>query len=717
MCVSLVRLRDGYKLPATFLSDWSGFQFALAVRFTKALWEKTIMIRPRLVWAGSAVATIISANTLALAADYYLDSVGGDDAKDGNTEATAKKTFKMPSGSGNTVYLKRGSSWTTSLNASNVKVTTYGSGERPIINGAVTVNNATVEGLHSMTTKGNGMNVQSNSIVRDCDIDGANNTSTGVAMGVNGTGNKILGNYVHDFKFSVSGGEMDNSGGAEGIMVMASDNEVGFNRAVNLYSDNATLGGYEGGCFEIVNGKALSTISNVSFHHNYCERSVGLWEGCSGDFSATGGAIQENHAIIENVTVSYNVSVDSMWMYLLQPVNTDFRNVVFAHNTNIHTPKSKEWWPNSNGYSSMAMVVATYTNSAAGKTYETDNQYFKKGAGFQPGTIIVKNNIFVDTISSSPSFGLFTSDLTDHSNNIFAPANANVGSLKLAATDKKVALADLAFTADYRLTAASVAAIDQGATVGMTGNGSLAVSALKPEYFASVFNQDIDTHPVPSGAAPDVGASEYCSDASCTSTAGGSPSTGGATSVTNGGSASGGGASSTSSGGRVSVGGTSTVAIGGNAANGGASSSVASSGSSAATSNGGSVANTGGSASSSSAPPAGTGGSNAPGAGGNTGAVNNGGQASSSPAGGDVGVVGASGAQGSGTSTNTGAPPTAGGQSGSVTGVPSQDGGCACRLSGTSRNGLGTVLVSVGLAVLALGRRRRRVATGPHRSA
>ena len=288
---------------------------------------------------GAALVAVLSASTLALAADYYFDSVEGNDANNGTTEATAKKTLTVQSG--NTMHLKRGSSWTVSnFMLSNVTLTTYGSGARPVINGSVMVTGSTVEGLLVRPTTGNGFNVQSNNTIRDCEVDGTNGTEAILGFGVMGENNKIIGNYVHDLSVSQSGSSMNNSGGAEAFMVMASNNEVAFNSAVNCQSINTTLGGFEGGCLEIVNGKAGSTITNVSFHHNYCEKSVGLWEGCSGDFSGTGGGIQTNHGIIENVTVSYNIAVDSMWLFLLQPVNTDFRNVVFANNTIIHTPQS-----------------------------------------------------------------------------------------------------------------------------------------------------------------------------------------------------------------------------------------------------------------------------------------------------------------------------------------------------------------------------------------
>jgi hypothetical protein len=486
------------------------------------------MIQARHVGVALGFAAFLAADSLVLAADYYFDSVGGDEAADGKTEATAKKTLKMPTGTGNVVHLKRGSSWTMSLSVNNVTVTTYGDGERPVINGSVTVSKSLFEGVKVMPTAGNGINIQSDSTVQDCDVDGTHGQTTNVAIGVMGQNNRILNNVIQHFHVSQSGGSMDNSGGAEGIMVMASNNEIAWNSGIDLQSPNSTLGGFEGGCYEIVNGKALSTIANVSFHHNYCEKSIGLWEGCSGDFSATGGSIQENHAIIENVTVSYNVAVDSMWLFLLQPVNTDFKNVVFAHNTLIHTPKTLEWFDAS--HTSMGLAVATYTNNANGVTYDTDNEFYKKGAGFQPGTIIMKNNIFIDDIAPDRRYMMFSVNLTDHSNNIFVPAQAQVGSLTLNSTEQKLALADLGLTDDYRLTAASTAAIDRGVAIGMDGNGNLAGTPVDPTFFASVFNRDYDKHQVPCGAGVDIGASEYCEGA--TTPTGGATGTGGTTGTT-----------------------------------------------------------------------------------------------------------------------------------------------------------------------------------------
>jgi hypothetical protein len=544
-----------------------------------------------------------------------------------------------------------------------------------------------VSGLKVMPTSSNGFNVQSNSNVSDCEVDGANCTASIVGMGVMGENNKILGNYVHDLNYSQSGSTMNNSGGAEGIMVMASNNEVGFNSIVNCQSVNTTLGGFEGGCMEIVNNKGGGqAISNVSFHHNYCDKSVGLWEGCSGDFSSTGGSVLTNHAIIENVTVSYNISVDSMWLFLLQPVNTDFKNVVFANNTIIHTAQSAVYWDSGGGHFSMALAVDSDTST--GTTIKADNQYYVQGSGFPAGTVIVKNNIFVDSISSTRQ-AMFMTNMVDHSNNLFVPANASVSfaysgspALALNSTEQKVDLAALAFTSDYQLAAGSTPAIDKGATVSMSTSASVASAALNAGIFATSFNQDVAKHTVPCGSATDIGASEYCSGSSASLSwptassncgTGGTPSTGGAASVGTGGTPSTGGAASVGTGGTPSTGGVASVGTGGTPSTGGRTST----GGAAPGSAGGLTA--------------------APGTGGSPVATSTGGLAATA-GGGSSAALGVGGA-------NAGAPASTG--VGTTPGSSTDAGTCSCKVVGRStQNPLFAVLGSLGMAIMVARRRR-----------
>lgn len=639
------------------------------------------MMRSRLCLVMLSV--LLTAAAPAFAADYYFDSVGGDDGNDGKTLATAKKTFKMPSGTGNTVYLKRGSSFAGNLSANNVTVKAYGTGNRPEFIGTMSLSKATVDGVAarppadpSATRAPNIINVMGDSTLTDCEADGGGTPEhvLNVGIGVMGTNNRILGNYIHDLAWSQSGGQMDNSGGAEGIIVMASNNEVAWNSAVRCRSSNSSLGGMEGGCYEIVNGKAGSTISNVSFHHNYCEDSVGLWEGCSGDFSADGGGIQDNHGIIENVTISYNVSVDSMWLFLLQPVNTDFKNVVFANNTLIHTAHSAAIYDKSAFHYSMGNAVATYTNSASGKTYDTDNEFYKKGSGFQLGTIIVKNNIFIDDVGST-RYAMFSTSFLDHSNNIFVPANASIGSITLDATEKKMNLADLGLSDVYKLTAKSAAAIDQGVLVNMTTNAQVATKPADLSFFPNVFTQDYDKRAVPCGAGVDIGASEYC-EGGATSTGGASGSGGSVSRPTGTG-----GANGPVSGGSTGTG-SSPEGTGGSASSGGAK------GSGGVSTAGGSTGSTGAQASGGQA----------------GGGVGKGGSASE---GGTVSSGGVSGAGGAGVSSSEGV--GSGGSSGATGPRGASNEGCSCRLGvgrGAAFPGAGSVML---LALSALALRRRRV--------
>ena len=659
------------------------------------------MIRTRLFLVGSTVAVILSARSVAHAADVYFDTVGGDDTKDGTTEATAKKTIKITSG--NSVHIKRGSSYSGNLNLNNATVGTYGCGPRVIINGSVTLTNSTIEGLRALPTKGNAFTVQSGNTMNDCEADGSASTTSTMCMGVMGENNKIFGTYCHDFNVSESGSTVNNSGGAEGIFVMASNNEIAYNSVVNCQSVNTTLGGYEGGCFELLNTKAGATIHDVSFHHNYCEHSVGLFESETGDYSATAGGAIQNHGINENVTVAYNVSVDSCWLFLLQVVNTDFKNYVFANNLIIHTPKSAEYWDSGGGHFSMALAYDSDTST--GTTIKADNQYYSQASGFAAGTIALRNNIFVDTISSSHNV-MFMNNIADHSNNLFVPANASVSfamggsstsAFSLNSTESKVDLAALALTADYQLTAASTPAIDKGTTVSMTMS-TLAASPLNAALFANAFNQDVAGQPVPCGLAPDIGPSEYCngtatlvwpgpSDSNSCAGTGGTPSTGGASGAGGSTSVASGTGGSPNTGGRIGAGGAGAVGSGG-------SGQTASGGGGMA----GSTTNTTSSQ------------------GGTAGQV--------SGAGGAAGQAGTAGASNGGNTTsgggsaNTGGDTTGNGTGGAGAGgdsagrPASAKSGCSCRVAGSSRQDLG-VLALGALGLVALARARRR--HGPSR--
>jgi hypothetical protein len=318
----------------------------------------------------------------------------------------------------------------------------------------------------------------------------------------------------------------------------------------------------------------------------------------------------------------------------------------------------------------MGNAVATYTNSASGKTYDTDNEFYKKGSGFQLGTIVVKNNIFIDDVGAT-RYSMFATSFLDHSNNIFVPANASIGSITVDATEKKMNLADLGLSEVYKLTAKSTVAIDQGVLVNMTTNAQVATKAADPSFCPNVFTQDYDKRAVPCGAGVDIGASEYCEGGA--SGSGGSISrptgTGGANGP-DGGAAIGGTTGTT----------TSPKGTGGAAGGGGAK-------------------GTGGASASGGAPAKGSGGQ----AGG--GVLGKGGAASEGGAIGNGGAVGAGGTGGS-SSDSVGS----GGSSGATLPRGASSEGCSCRMGagrGAAFPGAGSVVLLV-LCALALRRRRMR---------
>ncbi len=438
------------------------------------------------------------------AVHYYIDPQG-DDTHLGTTPEDPWATMaKIPTlGFGPSardpisVHFKRGGAWTTASarpGAGDAWVA-YGEGDRPVIEleksstgtgfggGFSTSGNNYVEGLKIVGNAGVGVSLSGgNNTFIDCEIDGSDGYFQ-LGFSFTSEGNRIIGNYVHDLSaMSGDSGNVNTSGGSEGYMVMASNNEVAYNSASECHGINNTLGGEEGGCYEIVNPKADSTIENVTFHHNYCERSIGLFEACSGNFQGT-DLIQEHHGIIANCSLSYNLSVDAMWLYLLQPVNTDFVNLVFEHNTLIHSKA------NDTDFTQAA-------RNSFGLLYDSDNSTGTTYTGdIAPGELVIRNNLFLvlpDGVAGS-FFGTIPNDA--FYNNAYTrvtPINVSgFGGSGTPVGSGDMVVDDPLMTSDWRLTASSPV-IDKGIPL-----------SLQPWT-------DYDGNPVPCGAAPDIGAFEYC---------------------------------------------------------------------------------------------------------------------------------------------------------------------------------------------------------------
>jgi hypothetical protein len=464
---------------------------------------------------------------------YYLSNKG-DDGNTGTSPEQAWATLgKIPKNKAVAVFFDKGGKWTITVGgttrsglslAAGSVYASYGAGDKPLIYLDSTDQKTTVTAgvqlggnnlVDGLTIKGYaviGFPIGSNgNIVQNCEVDGTIDGSDAGTMqlgfSLSGQHNLIVGNYVHDLAgLSGDTGNVNTSGGSEAFVMNAGNNEVAYNKAVNCWVPNATLNGAEGGCLEIIGNKANELIENAFFHHNYCERSVGLFEACAGNFSNDGKKIQLNHAIVRNATVSYNVSIDAMWLYLLQPANTDFEGLVFEHNTLVHGPRNAEI--PQGGSAAFGVVYDTdvvWTTGASPTTVpcsadtdcgEKELCLDYKGTGkacqyqfkLQPGGVTVRNNMFVVLSGAAAAMMTIPPGPNDFTNNLFAPKLPM--SVK-SGTAGTIVVSDAGLVDTYKLTATSPA-----------------VDKASPEALTAWV--DWAGNKVPCGGAPDIGAFEYC---------------------------------------------------------------------------------------------------------------------------------------------------------------------------------------------------------------
>lgn len=630
--------------------------------------------------AATTIAAVLLTGPLTFAAEYYIDPAGSDSkAGTSATEAWASLTNLSKVKAGDTVNFKAGGQWKATLQGLTIDGATwqaYGTGPRPRIDGAkwnadagagpmATVelkNKAVLDGFFVTADVNFAVYIMGdNSIVRHCEIDG---TGTGVqmALGVWGSHNLVTQTYAHDMDHTTGDtGNVNSSGGAECFVIFGgSDIEVSYNTAINCACKDKTLGGDEGGCVEIINPVGGSTISNVRFHHNYCEHDVGLFEACTG--SGTGKEDpSKNPGTIQDVTLAYNFCVDSKWLFLLQILNTHMRNVVFEHNTIMHTPKKQTAWATDSMSHPDMLGMFFYSDPGTGSSVSSV---------VAPTDVIVRNNIFIEPHNTSS--GVWIGSGFAHNNNLFAPKTMALkdqvgGTFKLDATDILIDTVDaLKLTADYRLGVGSPA-IDKASTEGV-----------------QAWTDDIDLHKVPCGSGPDIGASEYCDGQASIP----HPPAGGTSGGVDGGSTGQGGASD--SGGAPGTGG--AASPGGS---GGAPVTGGAPGAGGKVGGGGNVGSGGGAGGSVIGSGGKSGSGGAVGSGGN---VGDGGAISSGGA--------AGGAAGNGSAAAGGGNSASGGANGGSSTKATTNNGCSCAIGGHGTHGRALLLLGLAL-VLPLLRRRR----------
>lgn len=238
---------------------------------------------------------------------YYVDSVNGSDSNPGTSEARPWKTllpvqayYFQP---GDTIYFKRGSSWTGGLVINDsgetgkpITFKAYGEGDRPIFEnqgGHAIVIDADWIVLKDVLVRNSryaGVLIKDNSehnIVRDIEV---YNVSTGIW--VSGPNNLITQNYIHDVT------SPDPTDIGRGIGIYNRNLEVSYNTITKIESTHPT---WSGNPFEV-----YAYVDGAYIHHNLVHDAGGFAEV---------GASQGNGSA-RNVTFAYNVSINNNKRFL-----------------------------------------------------------------------------------------------------------------------------------------------------------------------------------------------------------------------------------------------------------------------------------------------------------------------------------------------------------------------------------------------------------------
>ena len=390
------------------------------------------MARARSLSFGAALLAALALGSSAFAQDVtcYVDSQNGNDDRTGLSEAEAVKSQAKIGSSGSTctaVRYKRGSVFNEAVKISN-KVKSYGNygdanaplpkfvKERSTNSGSIVSayqGGVTIEGLYmagsksdtSMSSLGQGICVMLggsskllNNEITECDI--------GVML--MGSGTLVQGNYIHDLYVTVDaapGVDPNAVGGAEGIFVNGSDNEVAYNTFVNCKNTAEWTGGNcDGGATEVAVG-AGGTVSGVKIHHNFSYNSCGFFEVSSG--------FGDSKGLFADSEFSYNVMVDTGWMMLLQVNNTDLSNIRWENNTVVQ----------HQGSTNAGMITTVFTATSSGMT----------GGSLASGAVLMTNNLIV--LDGVRSFGnVIDPNITQTTNLVVDTTQQDPGLVNLAGT-------------------------------------------------------------------------------------------------------------------------------------------------------------------------------------------------------------------------------------------------------------------------------------------
>ncbi|MGV9310042.1 hypothetical protein ACWENQ_42605 [Nonomuraea sp. NPDC004354] len=224
---------------------------------------------------------------------YYVDSKAGDDAAAGTSAATAWKSLATVNAAtlrpGDTVNLKRGSSWSETLTlaakgsaARPIVVQPYGTGAAPKLSGqdqpcvVITGNHWRVSGIRASNCQWSGFEISGDGN----ELTGvtADGNIAGVHVGTDGSRNTIRNSTLTgNNRMSVNDDGGDNDSGAFGVLLNGDDNLVTGNTITGSFATSKDYG-FDGAAVEIFNGDRNRITHNRS-HDNVTFTELGAQKG------------------------------------------------------------------------------------------------------------------------------------------------------------------------------------------------------------------------------------------------------------------------------------------------------------------------------------------------------------------------------------------------------------------------------------------------------
>lgn len=292
-------------------------------------------------------------------AQCYVDSEGGSDENDGLSETTPVRTQAAIPSDCTEVYFARGSVFYEALatgggfggpgggGGSRTLFTNYGDPNLPLPTFVVTSGSVvsgmmggglTIDGLHLSGSRGDG--TMENLIQGVCVTLGSDNTfinndvdECDIGMMIMGENNLIENNVIHDLHMAVDSTDTtvyaNIVGGAEGMFINASNNEVAYNFFYNCVDVAAWTGGNcDGGATE-VSVPRDGEVTGVRVHHNVSYNNCGFFE-------------VSGFGVFSDSDFYYNVMIDQGWMFLLQVNETTLQNINWTNNTQVHHASTNE---------------------------------------------------------------------------------------------------------------------------------------------------------------------------------------------------------------------------------------------------------------------------------------------------------------------------------------------------------------------------------------